>query len=438
MKFIPIFLFLSIIIFTPRAYLAAQNRRDSTVKKTLPDYKMMRVPKANQSRTDTTPKPRVPVETNPTNNNPTHDNNNNDESNTNKPPRRYVPIDTVRPVPVETNTYVGSVLRLQKIYVNDDALELIRLLNPGLANKETVMSDYRLVLPDFPEPDSRSNRSVNQQFKIDKDPDGNVNNIFTGAALQLDTLANIFNATGFEVSDAADQRNYSLIKSLLPALTDLNRRAMDKIKRTSRKTVSTLTMETNALNKVLTRCNNTSTLSGEDIKQIYSLMADMNILLSGITDRKLRIPQSWDNSFFYNEAFNYSLASYNPSPGNDEEYKRILSDDDPRKFNIYIFRRSLVESGSKDPEMGTYDVSYVIPALADDVDAWEHIPDPASTVHCYFAPARFKFTITDPRSKEVFSATEDLYDAQKDPDQKWTIMSLIDRHPTYRLVFLLP
>ena len=436
MKFIPIFLFLSILLFTPGAYLAAQVRRDSTLKKTLPDYKM-KVPKAYQGRTDTTPKPRVPDKTNPTNN-PTNDNDNNGESNTNKPSRRYVPIDTVRPVPVETNTYVGSVLRLQKIYVNDDALELIRLLNPGLANKETVMSDYRLILPEFPEPDSRSNKSVNQQFKIDKDPDGNVNNVFTGAALQLDSLANIFNATSFEISDAADQRNYSFIKSLLPELTNLNKRAMDKIKHTSRKTVSTLTMETNALNKVLTKCNSTSTLSGEDIKQIYSLMADMNILLFGITDRKLRIPQSWDNSSFYNKAFNYSLASYNLSPDNNEEYKSTLSDDDPRKFNIYIFRRSLVQSGNKDPEMGTYDVSYAIPALAADADAWEHIPDPASTVHCYFAPARFKFTITDPRSNEVFSATEDLYDAQKDPDQKWTIMSLLDRHPTYRLVFLLP
>ncbi|MEO6188412.1 MAG: hypothetical protein ABIO82_05705, partial [Ginsengibacter sp.] len=292
--------------------------------------------------------------------------------------------------------------------------------------------------PNFPNPPSKNNRSVNQQFRIDKDPDGKVNNLFASAALQLDTLAMTFNSTGFKVSDMANEKSYSFIKSLLPELTDLNKRAIGKIRHTSRKTVSTLTMETNALNKVLAKCNHSSSLSGEDIRHIYSLMADMNILLSGITDKKLQMPPSWDNSFFYNNTFIYSFASYNPSPDNNEEYESVLSDDDPRKFNIYVFRRSLVQSGNKDPEMGTYDVSYVIPALADDVDAWEHIPDPASTVHSYFAPARFKFTITDPKTNKVFSATEDLYDAHKDPNEKWTIMNLLDPHPTYRLIFLLP
>ena len=169
MKVTPIFLFLSLLLSIPYTYLAAQVRRDSAVKKTAPGYRISKVPKPTQNRSDTTPRSPAPVQPGPT-----HD----DVGKDDKPPRKYITPDTIRPVPVETSTYVGSVLRLQKIYVNSDALELIRLLNPGLAGKQTVMSDYKLVLPEFPEPDSKSNRSVNKQFKRDLDPDANTNNIF--------------------------------------------------------------------------------------------------------------------------------------------------------------------------------------------------------------------------------------------------------------------
>ncbi|MEO6188256.1 MAG: hypothetical protein ABIO82_03095, partial [Ginsengibacter sp.] len=143
MKSIPIFLFSLTLLFSA-AHLSAQNRPDPAAKKNLSDYKILSASKGTQNRTDTTPKPPVPAETTPANNNPTNANDKNDQSNTNKPSRKYVPIDTVRPVPVETNTYAGSVLRLEKIYVNDDALELIRILNPEIADKETVMSNYKL------------------------------------------------------------------------------------------------------------------------------------------------------------------------------------------------------------------------------------------------------------------------------------------------------
>ena len=429
MKLTSIFLFLFLLLPIPFTYLAAQVRRDSAVKKTTPGYRTSRVPKPAQNRSDTTPKPLPPVQTNPT-----HDDGGKDD----KPRQKYITPDTIRPVQVETRTYVGSVLRLQKIYVNSDALELIQLLNPGLADKQTVMSDYKLVLPELPEPDYKSNRSVNKQFKRDLDPDANTNNIFTGSSLQLDTLANIFNTTNFDLEDVNDQNKYRFIKSMLPALADLNKRATTKIHRTSKTTVNILTKETNALNNILLECSNSSTLSSENINAIYSLMEDMNILLFGITDRKLQIPRAGDGSYYHKKQPDYYLASYNLSSNNEKEYKSTLSDDDPRKFNIYIFRRSLVESGRQDPEMKAYSVSYAIPALAGDKDEWTEIPEPASTVKCYFAPARFKFTITDLRTGDVYSTTEDLYDAQKDPDEKWTIMDLFNRHPTYRLIFLIP
>jgi hypothetical protein len=86
--------------------------------------------------------------------------------------------------------------------------------------------------------------------------------------------------------------------------------------------------------------------------------------------------------------------------------------------------------------MHIYTVSYVIPALEDDIDEWTTLPEPASTVHCYFAPARFKFSITDTRTGTVYTAMEDLFDAQKDPDEKWSLINLFN--PTYRLIFLIP
>ena len=120
MKVTSPFLFLSLLLYVPITHLTAQVRRDSVVKKPTHDYDISKPPKPAPNRYDTAPKP-VPVPTVP---------NHNDENNDNRPRRKYITPDTIRPVPVETGTYIGSVLRLQKIYVNNDALELIRLLNP--------------------------------------------------------------------------------------------------------------------------------------------------------------------------------------------------------------------------------------------------------------------------------------------------------------------
>ncbi|MEO6220194.1 MAG: hypothetical protein ABIO81_07185 [Ginsengibacter sp.] len=429
MKITPIFLLLLALLIFSQTHLLAQVRKDSVYKKPAIDYRILKTQVSGQSQKDTTPRPPSPRQKEPTQR---------DESQNNRRPEKYIIPDTTRPVPVETHTYIRSVLRLKKIYVNDDARELIELLNPGITNTNTVMSNYQLILPEFPEPDSRSNRSVNREFKDDLEPDENVNNLFAVAARQLDTLANIFYSKDFDLEDTEDKKNYTIVKNLLPALADLTRQATSRIKRISKKTVSTLTTETNALNKLLSEYNITSTLSRENIDRVYSLMADMNILLYGITGKKLKISQEGLNTYLNNRTFNYSLVSYNLSLNTINEYENS-SDDDPRKFNIYIYRRGLVENnGKRDPEMKVYTISYAIPALAGDIDEWTKLPERASTVHCYFAPARFKFTITDNRTGQVYDATEDLYDAQRDPDEKWTIIDLFDRHPTYRLIFLLP
>ncbi|MEP6584972.1 MAG: hypothetical protein ABJA90_11935 [Ginsengibacter sp.] len=434
MKLTTIFLFLLLLLNFPVTSVEAQTVKQTMVKKTPPQYKIYKAPRSFPNSRDTTPKPPVQPETNPNHNEETTNDNNSNQGN-----GRYIIPDTIRPVPVETPTYVRSVLRLQKIYVNSDALELIQLLNPELANKQTVMSDYKLILPEFPEPDPRLNNQVNRQFRKDADPDGPTNEIFASAASRMDTLIGTFNSTNFEVSDVNDRRKYTFIKSKLPILADLNKRAVAKIKHTSKSTVETLAKETEALNTVVSKCNTTYEISGGDIAEIYSLMEDMNILLFSITGRKLSIPHISDDAWRSNKSSDYHLASYNIDPDGRKEFESILSDDDPRKFNIYVFRRSLVENGQHNPEAGAYKVSYAIPALAVDSEiGWTEIPEPASPVKCYFPPARFKFTITDRKTEDVYSATEDLYDAQKDPDQKWTIMNLLDRHPTYRLIFLIP
>ncbi len=88
--------------------------------------------------------------------------------------------------------------------------------------------------------------------------------------------------------------------------------------------------------------------------------------------------------------------------------------------------------------MKLYTISYVIPALADDPIHWNSIPDMASTTSASFAPARFRFSIKDNRTNMVYYATADLFDAAKDPNEKWTLMDLISPHPVYRLMFLIP
>ncbi|MEO8861365.1 MAG: hypothetical protein ABI358_08070 [Ginsengibacter sp.] len=388
---------------------------------------MARLPSA-QNRRDTVPK------SNPPNQRPPSTENQNDET---QPHRPYVTIDANKPVPVETPTYIRSVLRMQRIYVNNDAIELMQILNPQLAGQQTVMSDTKLVLPVFPEPDSKNNRAINQQFKIDADPDNNVNNEFARKAATTDSLVNIFNSIKFDIDDVRDQKYLASLKTLLPALVDLNKKAIDKIRHTSRATVSTLTIETTALNNVLTNSTTTSTISGENVRQLYSLLVDINILLSGITDRKLQIPGQSDQGSNLQKV-PFSFASYHANILPPKAEKISSSDDDPRKFNIYIFRKSLAQNGKQNPELKAYSISYAIPALADDQTQWSTIPEPASTVHCYFPPARFNFTITDINTNEVYSATEDLFDAQKDPNERWTILDLLDRHPTYRLIFLIP
>ncbi len=419
------FLFLFLFLIVPFNLLMAQRKRDSTIK--AQNYNMARLPSA-QNRTDTVPKSNPPTQRPPV------AENKNDET---QPHRPYVTIDSSKPVPVETPTYIRSVLRIQRIYVNNDAIELMQILNPQLADQQTVMSNTKLVLPVFPLPDSKNSRTINQQFRIDADPDNNVNDEFARKAATTDSLVNIFNSIKFDLDDVKDQQHLANLKTILPALVDLNKRAIDKIRHTSRATVSTLSIETTALNNVLANSTTTSTISGDNVRQLFSLLVNINILLSGITDRKLQIPHDSDLGSNLQKA-PFSFASYHTSTLLPKEEKISSSDDDPRKFNIYVFRKSLAQSGKQNPELKTYSVSYAIPALADDKSEWNTIPEPASTIHCYFPPARFNFTITDINTNEVYSATEDLFDAQKDPNERWTILDLLDRHPTYRLIFLIP
>jgi len=74
------------------------------------------------------------------------------------------------------------------------------------------------------------------------------------------------------------------------------------------------------------------------------------------------------------------------------------------------FRRGLVESGGSNRKRKMYSHPTAQPC--------RRPPEPASTVHCYFLHLLvLNLGIADTRSNEVYSATEDLYDAQRDPDE---------------------
>jgi hypothetical protein len=327
------------------------------------------------------------------------------------------------------------VLRLKNIYTNPDALAICRILNPAIYRQDSTLSNHVIILPNLPDPPSEIRRSVKDKFKKELKPDQEVNNLYRSSAFQFDTLANLFSVTNFSSAEADTGNLFPKIKKFLPPLASLAKRAAENTRRSSQKTVSTLTKELNALNKILQVTTSADHLSNSDMQKIYSLMMDVNILVYIINDKKIQIDSLVARNGNFHENI-YLAASYSIPA---QQLPGVYSDDDPQKVNIYVFRKSILETtGNRNPEMDMYTVSYVIPALENDPDEWVTIPKLASTTSESFAPARFKFSIKDNRTAHIYSATVDLFDAEKDPNQKWTLMNLIDPHPVYRIMFLIP
>lgn len=348
---------------------------------------------------------------------------------------RYINVDTTRPVPVETKTLVRSVLRLRNIYATPDALAICRILNPDVYLHDSTLSNHTIILPNLPDPPSELRKSVKDNFKKELQPDQQANNAYSAAASTFDTLANMFSGTEFSSMERDSGNIYSKIKRYLPPLASLTKQAAGNTRRTSQKTVNTLTKEVDALNKILRQSTASNHLAKSDIQKIYSLMTDINIVTYLINDKKVQIDSLANTKRILPESI-YLAASYSIPL---KENALAASDDDPQKFNIYIFRKSIMETtGDRNPEMKLYTVSYVIPALASDPDQWETIQDMASTTSASFAPARFRFSIKDNRTNMVYYATADLFDAAKDPNERWTLMDLINPHPVYKLMFLIP
>ncbi len=227
-----------------------------------------------------------------------------------------------------------------------------------------------------------------------------------------------------------------MIKSFLPKLAELSGKAQKKIDHTSRYTVNTLAIETKALDRLLEKCNTVNTLTTENINGIYSLIADMNILLNAIIGSRLPIYQGNNDSYFSISSTMYHTVAYDKSVNEiaGTPDKVYFDEDDPRKFNIYIYTNDQVERFNKrQPEMNRYTISYVIPAMENDPVQWVTFPDLASTLNCYFPPARFKFSVTDNNTHKIYYKTQDLYDASKD---KLSLSNFL--HPTYKLIFLIP
>ncbi|MEO8109113.1 MAG: hypothetical protein ABI594_03730 [Ginsengibacter sp.] len=355
---------------------------------------------------------------------------------TSQPKRpRYVNVDTVKAVPVETKTLVRSVLRLKNIYPTTDAIAICRILNPEIYRHDSTLSNHTIILPYLPDPPSDLRKSIKDNFKKELKPDAQANDLYSAASLRFDTLANVFSVTDFSLIENDSGNVYNKIKKYLPPLANLAKRAAKNARRTSQKTVNMLTKEVDALNKILRQSSAADSLVNDDMQKIYSLMQDINTLVYLVNDKEMQIDSLAAINRNVRENI-YLAASYTVPV----EYPAAMSgDDDPQKFNIYVFKKSILEAtGERNPEMDLYTISYVIPALASDPDEWNTIPKMASTTSESFAPARFTFSIKDNRTGKSYEATADLFDAAKDPNEKWTLMDLFNPHPVYRLMFLIP
>ena len=71
----------------------------------------------------------------------------------------------------DTTTFVQNTLVDNSILPTNGAKELFYALNPELRNRSSVPANYRYRLPDFPRPDSRTEKQFNEQFKQDKNKD---------------------------------------------------------------------------------------------------------------------------------------------------------------------------------------------------------------------------------------------------------------------------
>ncbi len=350
-----------------------------------------------------------------------------------KPPR-YINVDTTRPVPVETKTLVRSVLKLKRIIVTKDALAICRILNADIYQHDSTLSNHTIILPELPDLPKDLRRSLKDKVKADSEPDGSANIDFVQTALRFDTLANLFSVSDLKLNGNDRSEIFKKVKVVLPPLARNAKQASGKTRKKSGATVRTLNSAVNSLNKMLRSSIDSGGISVAQAQKIYNLMFDVNILVSSIDDEEIRM----DSSLVAQKngtAKIFLAASYSLLPPSE---KALAGDDDPSRFNIYIFRNSLLSAGDRDPEMDMYTVSYAIPALADDPTAWQKIQKPASTTGASFPPARFTFSVKDNRTGKVYYSTEDLYNAQKDPDEKWTIMDWIDPHPVYRIMFLIP
>ncbi len=210
------------LMMLPQLHLSAQKLNDTIPKKSLfkriqshaikpatsDTYKgqasknlyLDTIPKKGRT-SDGPPVNTTPDDTKEPGNNQKYPRDNNEDT------RNQPPI-IIPPGTKEIHEFVRTVLRREKIFPNKDALALIQLLNPGISNMDSVKSDYQLVLPIFPEPDPREERTVKKAFKDDLEPDASTNNLFSGAVYSLGTLTNIFASTDFVLVEKADIQNY--------------------------------------------------------------------------------------------------------------------------------------------------------------------------------------------------------------------------------------
>jgi hypothetical protein len=343
-------------------------------------------------------------------------------------------IDTFTPQPKAD--IISRVFETHHIFPTNSAYELVALLNPGLKYVENIKANYPLILPEFPSPPRALEKTNNVNFRAALKSDVVVNDAFIHTTNSFDSVAQLFRNSSVAIKDESGQEVY--LRRLLSTLVKLCREAGNKLRITSRATVSQLNETTMLLNSLLINYANKDEMIDFGDK-VYYLCRDMKIILYHILgkDRVGSMEGLSRQSHEVNDIVHLSPVYFTSSTKSVNNNQMFSGDSDPQRFNIYVFRTEEARRGNRAPEKERYKIEYgYLGKLSADEDNWETVEGNASTTACYFPPARVVFRIRDLFSNKTYMDQKDLFNAQVDNNKQWTLADLFNK--TYQLIILIP
>lgn len=105
-----------------------------------------------------------------------------------KPTKDVVKKDTMVSPEYKFASYYAS----NKVVPNNDALQLMRSLNPGLTDKQLIEEKSKIITPNYPKLKPRTQTKFNEEFSIAKKPDQAINDSFLQFTIECNQLYHIF------------------------------------------------------------------------------------------------------------------------------------------------------------------------------------------------------------------------------------------------------